>query len=108
MGTDKKFDRIASGSTTKGPNPLTLWERCYPNGAAVPMPYQCSTFGAAVTVMTSGPSHPSQDLQSRFLVARPRPPASCLALCTTVPVSPTHGQAVGHQRLLSGTQWLQL
>ena len=43
--------------------------------------------GAAVTVTSSGKPPQSQDLQTRScgLVARPRPCASCLGLCTSCP-----------------------
>ena len=52
---------------------------------APPPPPHPSVKGAAVSVMSPGKPHQSQDLQtwSCGLVARLQPPASCLVLCTT-------------------------
>ena len=58
--------------------------------------HKCYTFGAAVSVMSSGKPHQSLDLPTWSCgpVAQPQPHASCLGLCTTAHVSEALDAAV--------------
>ena len=85
------------------PPPGTAWADAPPGEGAIRMEQQyhchtqCYAFGAAAGVMSSGKPPQSQDPQtwSCGLVARPRPRASCLGLCTPAPGSPTPWHIVG-------------
>ena len=61
---------------------------------------------AAVSAMSPGKPPQSQDLQtwSCGLVARPRPRASCLGLCTAAGVSPTLSRVMGPAGACGGAQ----
>ena len=88
-------------------SPAGRWHSKPPHSIPIPLPPYTHTNGAAMCMMSSGKP---QDLQTRScsLVARRRPPASCLALCTAAHGSPTPWHIAGPAVAATVCGWAQI